>query len=113
MTQTDIMLCGKQVKVAYNFATEITFHDLTNGVDIANFDATNPKQVVLLILAAMQSYYTFEDMEMPIKDSDLMRDAKPVELIKAISAIVELRKEWYAMPDDEADKDEGEKPKNA
>lgn len=113
MIKKEITLCGKQVTIAYCFATEIAFLDLA-GTEVSNFDSTNPKHLVLLVLSAMQAYYSSVDKEIPLKDRDLMYDAQPAELITAVSSVFELHAQWYSVPkDEEGKRDEGEAPKNA
>jgi hypothetical protein len=35
----------------------------------------------------------------PLKDTDLMYEAKPADLVLALATVFELRKQWYDIPD--------------
>ena len=63
----------------------------------------------------MLAYYEDAD-KAPIKDSDFLKEATPTEFINAVTAILELRAEFYHLPKGEpADSApaDSEKPKNA
>ena len=105
MKQKEITLCGKQIIIAYCFATEIAFSKYT-GVGFDKFDPANPEHVIYTILASTLSYYDAEKQEMPVKDTDLMYHATPTELTNALMEIFELRKAWYEIPAGAEKKDE-------
>lgn len=109
MTSKEITIAGKAVSVAYCYATEIAFHKYT-GKSVDEFDATDPDHVSYLIISAILSYYQSRDEEPPVRDGDIMYDARPKEIINAMTAIFKLRAEWYEVPADEP-KDEGKEPK--
>lgn len=112
MTSKEITIAGKTVSVAYCYATEIGFHRYT-GKNLDEFDATDPEHVTYLIISAILSYYQGRDEEPPVKDEDLMYQAKPKELIEAMAAIFKLRAEWYELPVGEPkDEAKGEPSKN-
>lgn len=109
MKQKEIQLCGKQVFVAYCFATEIAFKNFT-GENIENFDVNNPEHIIYLILSAIAAYYQKHETDAPVKDTDLMYEAEPTDLIEALNEVMKLRAEWYKLPKgDKAD----EKPEDA
>lgn len=119
MKTKEITICGKQVMLAYCFATELSFKNFT-GENIEDLKVTNPEHVIYLILSAIASYYQSKEYEdekkAPIVDSDLMYNATPKELVSAANDVMELRAEWYGIP--KGDKVEekpadGEAPKNA
>ena len=120
MTQKTITIAGKQVGIAYCFATEIAFKALT-GNNIEEADVTNPEQVVYLILAAISAYYQEQEQDAPVTDKDIIYRAKPKELIEALTAVLAMRAEWYESPKGEATEEEPKdeskrkyrKPKNA
>ena len=97
MKQKEITLCGKQVMVAYCFATEIAFKKFT-GVNLDEFDATNPEHIIYIILSAIASYYQTTHEEAPVKDEDLMYEAKPKEMLDALNEVMKLRADWYQLP---------------
>lgn len=109
MKQKEIKLCGKQVMLAYCFATEIAFKNFT-GENIEKFDVNNPEHIIYLILSAIASYYQKHETDAPVKDTDLMYESEPGELIEALNEVMKLRAEWYKLPKGEkAD----EKPEDA
>ena len=78
MKQKEIKLCGKQVMLAYCFATEIAFKNFT-GENIENFDVNNPEHIIYLILSAIAAYYQKHETDAPVKDTDLMYESEPGE----------------------------------
>ena len=97
MKTKEITLCGKQLMVAYCFATEIAFKQFT-GTNVDEFDATNPEHIIYIILAAIATYYQKEGIDAPVKDENLMYDAQPKEMIEALNEVLKLRADWYQLP---------------
>ena len=97
MKTKEITLCGKQVMVAYCFATEIAFKKFT-GTNVDEFDATNPEHIIYIILSAIATYYQKEGTDAPVKDEALMYDVQPRELIDALNEVLKLRADWYQLP---------------
>ena len=111
MLQKEITLCGRQVTLAYCYATEIAYKDLSEE-NIADYikeavaciqQETDPdvKHTIYAILACMLAYYQSRGEEAPLTDTDLMNDAKPAELGTAIFTIIGLRMDFYHVPKDE------------
>ena len=112
MKVKEVTIAGKTVALAYCYATEIAFSDYT-GQDINQFIASlmpdddgnkptaDPKKVLYAILSAALTYAENMEQECPIKDTDLMYSAKPGELIEAFTAVIQLRNEWYHVPEGE------------
>ena len=111
MLQKEITLCGRQVTLAYCYATEIAYKDLSDE-NIADYikeavaciqQETDPdvKHTIYAILACMLAYYQSRGEEAPLTDTDLMNDAKPAELGTAIFTIIGLRMDFYHVPKDE------------
>ena len=107
MKTKEITICGKQVTLAYCYATEIAFRNFT-GVSIDKFDSENPEQAIYLILACIQSYCLANDTKPAVQDTDLIYNANSSELIEAVKTVFELRIEWYNLPACEADIDKQE-----
>lgn len=105
MIKKEITIAGKQVGIAYCFATEIAFKALT-GTNIEEADVTNPEQVVYLILAAISANYQELEQDAPVTDKDIIYRAKPKELIDALTAVLSMRAEWYESPKGEATEEE-------
>ena len=111
MITKEITICGKQVMLAYCYATEIAYKDLSdeNMTDYIKEavaciqQETDPdvKHTIYAIIACMLAYYQSRGEECPLKDTDLMNDAKPIELGTAIIAVISLRQEFYHVPSGE------------
>ncbi len=97
MSKEKITINGQEVGVAYCYATEIAFTKYT-GVSVDEFDTKNPEHHLYIILAAIIAYYESHGEKAPVKDTDLMYNARPVEIIEALRVIFELRKAWYKLP---------------
>lgn len=109
MKKKKVKIAGKQVWLAYCYATEIVFNDLT-GEDINEFfnemftskeGKTSPKKLLYPILACAIAYAQGTQTEDALDDKTLMYEAKPSELIEAFKVVVELRNEWYKLPSTE------------
>ena len=107
MTTKTITIAGKEVTLAYCYATEIAFRKYT-GESIDKFDATNPEHVLYIIISAIIAWSQSKGEEPAIKDDELMYNTKPKELIDALTEIFHLRAEWYEVPAGEPDDDEGD-----
>ncbi len=108
MLTKEITICGKQVTLAYCYATEIAYKDLSDE-NIADYikeavaciqQETDPdvKHTIYAILACMLAYYQSRGEEAPLTDTDIMNDAKPAELGTAIFTIIGLRMDFYHVP---------------
>lgn len=112
MTQTTIKIGGKDVGVAYSFATEVGFWKLAS-CNIQELDINNPEHLLYLVLSAILAYYNARGEESPINDDYLLYHARMDELVSAAVAIHQLRKEWSAMPDAEPEDKPEEPEKNS
>ena len=111
MLTKEIILCGKQVTLAYCYATEIAYKDMSDE-NIADYikeavaciqKETDPdvKRTIYAILACMLAYYQSRGEEAPLTDTELMNEAKPAELGTAIFTIIGMRMDFYHVPKDE------------
>lgn len=125
MNAKEITICGKQVTLAYCYATEISYKILADQ-DIMNFmqevsDAlqAEPQQMpdirktIFLLLASMQSYYDSlpagqngQKPQPPVTDEDLMYHCTPQDLGVALGTILGLRSQFYHLPSDEPEEKE-------
>lgn len=125
MITKEITICGKQVTLAYCYATEISYKILSDE-DIINFGQEvieniqhelmpDIRKTIFLILASIQSYYESKGEQCPITDKELMYECTPQEIGQALGVIIGLRSQFYHVPTDEPeDKPTGEKKeKNA
>ena len=71
------------------------------------------EKTIYAIIASMMAYYEEKD-KAPIKDTDLMKEAKPVEIGTAMLAIPSMRAEFYHVPTGEPEEKQkgGKKGKN-
>jgi hypothetical protein len=100
----------RTVTLGYCFATEMAYKDLS-GEDIAAIiqetiacvnaqPARMPdrKRSIYLVLAAVMAYYQGQNEDAPIKDTDLMNEATPIELGTALGTIINLWAKFYNIP---------------
>ena len=131
MITKEITLCGKQVTLAYCYATEISYKILSDE-DVISFgkeitekiqheQMPDIRKTIYLILASMQSYYDSlpagqdgQKPQSPVTDHDLMYHCTPQEIGQALGTVLGLRGQFYHIPADEPkDKpEEGNAPKN-
>ena len=107
MITKEITLCGKQVTLAYCYATEIAYKDLSNEdmLDYAKHAVEaiqaqrdpDIKRTIFTILACMMAFYEDAD-KAPVKDSEIMKEATPVEICTAMLTILSIRNEFYHVP---------------
>lgn len=128
-----ITICGKEVKMIYCAATENGYEDLSNksiGVFVPEFGKDEEgndiivKQAeahigdfVMLAIAGIIAYYAKNNQGVPVKTEEIIYESRPAERNELITAIVELRNEWYKVPSvvkpDMKPDNRGEKSKNA
>lgn len=113
MNTKKIKIAGKEVNLAYCFATEVNFKLLADTeindfiVEMAEAITAEPQRLpdirksIFLIIASAQSYYNAQNEELKIIDKDILFEAKPIELGTAIGTILALRNEFYTTPSDE------------
>ena len=110
MITKEITICGKQVTLAYCYATEIAYKDLS---DEDMFDYAKAaveaiqaqrdpdiKKTILAIIACMMAYYEDAD-KAPVRDSEIMKQATPVEVGTAMLTILSMRNDFYHVPNGE------------
>jgi hypothetical protein len=117
MITKEITLCSKQVTLAYCYATEIAYKDLADEdmLDYAKHAIESIqakrdpdiKRTIFAIIACMMAYYEDAD-KAPVKDSDIMKEATPVELGTAMLTILSMRNDFNHVPSGEPE----DKPKD-
>ena len=125
MITKEITLCSKQVTLAYCYATEIAYKNMTNedmfdyiqkAVEaIQNQRDPDVEKTIYAIIACMMAYYE-DAYKAPVKDSEIMKQATPVEIGTAMLTILSMRSEFYHVPKDEPEEKPekgGKKRKNA
>lgn len=122
MKTKKIKIAGKEVMMAYCYATEIMYSKFEDD-ELTSFivralknEKTKSISVVHAILASVMAYYEEKGEETPITDKDLIFYADPKELTAAITTLIQLYSEWYKLPAGESEKPKktkkGSSPKN-
>ena len=128
MFHDEVTLAGKPVTLGYCYATEIAYKDLSGenitdiiqdtitGINATPSRMPDAKRSIYLVLAAIIAYYECVKKEKPIKDIDIMSEATPVEIGKALGTIINLWAKFYNIPngepEDKPKKGKGKKAKN-
>ena len=124
MKTKEITICGKQVTLAYCYATEISFKILAD-MDIYDFFTEASKclneqparmpdtrNTINLIIASMQAYCQSKDEDvLPVTDKQLMFDATVEDISTALFTIISLRMDFYNLPKGEEQKEDEKKGK--
>jgi hypothetical protein len=111
MITKEITICGKQVTLAYCYATEISYKILSDE-DIIDFgqevvekiqheQMPDIRKTIFLIIASMQSYYESKGEQCPVTDKELMYECTPQDIGMALGVIIGLRTNFYHVPSDE------------
>lgn len=111
MTTKTITIAGKEVTLAYCYATEIGYKLLSDD-DITAYMADameslkesrmpDTRKTVYVVIAAINAYSEWKGEQPAISDRDLMYDATPLELGTALGTIIQLRADFYKVPSDE------------
>lgn len=122
MTTKTITIAGKEVTLAYCYATEIGYK-LLSDEDITAYMADamealkvsrmpDTRKTVYVVIAAINAYSEWKGEQPVISDRDLMYDATPIELGTALGTIIQLRADFYKVPSDEPknEQPDGKKP---
>jgi cell division protein ZapA (FtsZ GTPase activity inhibitor) len=121
MTTKTITIAGKEVTLAYCYATEIGYK-LLSDEDITAYMADamealkesrmpDTRKTVYVVIAAINAYSEWQGEQPVISDRDLMYDATPLELGTALGAIIQLRADFYKVPSDEPNDEQPEEKK--
>lgn len=115
MEEKTINICGKEVRVAYCAAVEISFEILSDK-SINDIDFSRQQDIMKLSMAALTVPYERDRQPCPVSSRELMYEASPKELIALFTTMIALRQEWYgvsaAVPDVKPSGTEAD-PKNA
>jgi hypothetical protein len=128
MTTKTITIAGKGITLAYCYATEIGYK-LLSDEDINDYMADaieaigrkampDTRKTVYVVIAAINAYSEWKGEQPAISDRDLMYDATPLELGTALGTILQLRADFYKLPegepkDEQPDDKKSEQEKNA
>jgi hypothetical protein len=113
MTEKTITICGKQVKMRYCAATEIGYEKLSDKssaifvpevIKDENGTITDVKQnatlsdFVQLAIAGIIAAYDSDNDDAPVTAKQILNEAAGNEVSKMVTTIVELRNDWYNVP---------------
>ena len=98
---------GKDVTMAYCYATEISYNILTND-EVNDFvtqavQAVNEKRTpdtrksIYLIVASITSYYESIGQKAPVTDKQLIYEAAPEEIGTALGTVLSLYMDFYHL----------------
>jgi hypothetical protein len=109
-----ITLNGQEVSMIYCTATENGYERLAEksinvffptfgkdeeGNDIITEPATaKTEDFIVLAIAAIVAYYSRAKKDVPVDSDYILYDATPQERTDLLTAIIELRTEWYTVP---------------
>ena len=122
MTTKTITIAGKEITLAYCYATEISYKILSDE-DINDYmadakDAIEQKtmpdtrKTVYVVIAAINAYSEWQEEKPAVTDRDLMYKATPLELGTALGTIIKLRADFYKVPSDEPNDEQPEEKKH-
>ena len=122
MTTKTITIAGKEVTLAYCYATEIGYK-LLSDEDINAYMADamealkesrmpDTRKTVYVVIAAINAYSEWKGEQPVISDRDLMYDATPLELGTALGTIIQLRADFYKVPSDEPKEEQPDEKKH-
>ena len=115
MTEKTITICGKDVPILYCAATETGYERLAQkGIDVflPTFgpNPDKPEEIIMtapptantedylqLAIAAIVAASESKKQEVPISADDLLYQASKQEVTALITAVIELRNEWYGL----------------
>lgn len=111
-------IAGKEIKMAYCYATEIAFYNFT-GKTVNDFISEinissnpSPQDILYLVLSAITAYYESKNEESPVRDTDLMFNAEMSEVLEAFNLVIDLFKKWYKIPETQIENKKKTKAKN-
>lgn len=128
ISEKTINICGKDVRLRYCTATELSFEQLTGksaDVFIPEFEKDEKGNItkvtqkatgddyIKLAISAMIAAYGRNDEEAPVGLKEILYDADPNEVVAMIEAVVEIRNKWYNISSVVEPEKSGESEKNA
>ena len=111
MIKKEITIAGKQVTLAYCYATEIAYKEISGEEIVTIFQEIaqsftekkkdpDMKRSIMLIAAAIMAYDQSKgaNEEPQMKVNELMCNISPTEWILALTTILTMRAEFYGIP---------------
>lgn len=115
MTEKKITICGQEVRICYCAATENAFENITGksiSVFVPTFGKNDKGENIItepakamtgdwmfLGIGGIIAAYSKYNQEPPIDTNKILYDAKPKDVSNLITSIVELRSQWYKVPE--------------
>lgn len=97
MNEKTINICGKDVTLRYCAATETGFEQL-RGKSISDLDFNSTEDMIALGVCAIIAHYGYKGEDAPIDSKTIIYEAKPADIIKLLEAVLELRADFYDIP---------------
>ena len=118
MNEKTVKILGKEVRLRYCAATENGFETIREK-SISKMDFTKQEDLITLAVCAIVAAYARTEEEPPVTSQDIIYDCTPTEIVDLVTAVIELRNEWYKVPsvvetgeETQSDDEEEEAPKN-
>lgn len=105
MKSREIEFRGKKIHMAYCAATEQSFENITGKSSDVFFADKGGKvkatfgDFTSLAIAGIITYYAYKGEDAPIKDSEILFEATPSQRAALHDAILDLRFDWYEIPE--------------
>ena len=113
MTERTINICGHEVRLRYCAATETGYEQISGqsaDIFIPNFEKDEDGSIInvtpraktddylKLAIAAIIAAYARTNEEAPVTADDIIYEAKPTEVTRLLTTVMELRNAWYEVP---------------
>ncbi len=119
MTTKTITIAGKDVTLAYCYATEIGYKLLSDeDINVYIGEAiealkqnTMPdtRRTIYALIASINAYSEWKGEQPAITDRELMYEATPLEIGTAFGTFLQLRADFYKVPAGEPEEEQPEK----
>ena len=107
-----VIINGQPVDLKYSFATEVSFRKIS-GKSIEHLDPEDASDLVALLVSCEMAAYTPKGEDIPADSETILNDASSQELLTAFEACFFIRRAWYKVPEEAAEKaEEGAPSKN-
>lgn len=107
-----VVINAQPVDLKYSFATEVSFRKIS-GKGIEHLDPEDPSDLVALLVSCEMAAYYPKGEVIPADSETILNDASSQELLTAFEACFFIRRAWYKVPEEAAEKtEEGAPAKN-
>ena len=115
-TEKTIKICGQELAIRYCAASETGYEKVTEksatvfAPTVEEFDekgkpkkilppAANTEDYIVLGYSSIAAAYMKRDEKCPIELADILCDAEPEEVKNLIKMVIDIRNEWYKVPE--------------